>query len=116
MRIESADERDSGWEVYRSRYRVYFFRGGDRPGYSWSVVVKDVLDAEVLEVVAWAEAEIGDEGLFAVALVSEHEGERGLVWLVGMDANDDPGNETEQALRAAMEARRGRTVVTLPPG
>lgn len=116
MRIESADERNSGWEVNRSRYRVYLFRGGDRPGYSWSVVVKDVLDAEVLEVVAWAEAEIGDDGLYAIALVSEHDGERGLVWLVGMDANDDPGNETERTLRAAMEARRGLTVVTLPSG
>lgn len=91
-----------------------FFRGGDRPGYSWSVVVKDVLDAEVLEVIAWAQSEIGDEGLFAVALVGDHDGERGLVWLVGMDANDDPSNETERALRAAMEARRGHTVVRLP--
>ena len=114
MRIESADERDSGWEAYRPRYRVYFFRGGDRPGHSWSVVVKDVLDAEVLDVIAWAQAEIGNEGLFAVALVGDHNGERGLVWLVGMDANDEPRNETEMALRAAMEARRGHTVVDLP--
>jgi hypothetical protein len=115
VHFENADERDSGWEDARPRYRVYFFRGGDRPGYSWDVQVKDVLDAEVLDVVAWAEREIGDEGLFAVALVGKSStGERGLVWLVGMDANDDPRDELELGLRAAMESRRGRTSVTLP--
>lgn len=102
MRIESADERDSRWEDARPRYRVYFFRGGERPGHSWSVLVNDVLDAGVLEVIAWAEREIGDEGLFAVALVDQSSsGERGLVWLVGMDANDDPRDELEESLRAA---------------
>lgn len=115
MRFEDADERDSGWEDARPRYRVYFFRGGDRPGSSWDVLVKDVLDAEVLDVIAWAEREIGDEGLFAVALVDKSStGERGLVWLVGMDANDDPHDELERRLRAAMQSRRGRASVTLP--
>jgi hypothetical protein len=115
VRIESADERDSRWEDARPRYRVYFFRGGERPGHSWSVLVNDVLDAEVLEVIAWAEREIGDEGLFAVALVDQSSsGERGLVWLVGMDANDDPRDELEESLRAAMESRRGRATVRLP--
>jgi len=113
VRIENADERDSGWEDSRPRYRVYFFRGGgDRPGRSWDVLVKDVLDAEVLGVVAWAEGEIADEGLFAVALVNQSaSGERGLTWLVGMDANDDPANEVERSLRSAMESRRGRRTV-----
>jgi hypothetical protein len=79
------------------------------------VLVKDVLDADVLEVIAWAEGEIADEGLFAVALVEESSsGERGLVWLVGMDANDDPHNEVERARRHAMESRRGRRTVRLP--
>jgi hypothetical protein len=110
MRVENADERDSGWES-QPRFRVYFFRGGDRPGSSWSVTVHDVLDADVLQTVHWAETEIGDEGLFAVALVEEHDGERGLVWLVGMDANDEPSNELERARRAAMDASRGRQVV-----
>ena len=114
MRIQRSDERDSSWEQNRPRYRVYFFRDGDRPGRSWSVDTFDVEDAEVLETVAWAEREIGDEGLYAVALVGEHgtgPHSRGLVWLVGMDANDEPSNVTEEALLAAMHSRRGRTVV-----
>lgn len=114
MRIENADERDAGWEDTAARYRVYFFTGGEHPGRSWDVVAKDVLDAQVLEVVHWAEREISDKGLFAVALVTRRADEQGLVWLVGMDANDEPSNGVEESIRAAMHARRGEPTVRLP--
>ena len=36
------------------------------------------------------------------------------MWLVGMDANDEPKDDVEKSLRAAMESRRGHTTVRLP--
>lgn len=117
MRIERVDERDSTWEDHHPRFRVYFFRGGERPDRSWSVDTVDVTDAEVLEVVRWAQDEIGDKGIYAVALVGEDPSSRGtrrrgLTWLVGMDANDVPADDHERALLESMTARRGKVVVT----
>jgi hypothetical protein len=48
------------------------------------------------------------------AIRTAASGERGLVWLVGMDANDEPKDDVEESLRAAMESRRGHTTVRLP--
>jgi hypothetical protein len=122
MRIELADERDSRWESSRARYRVYFFTGGEPAHRSWAVTAHDVTDADVLEVVAWAEDLIGDDGLYAVALVDSRSRqgpggpvhERGLTWLVGMDANDEPRHDVEVRASRRMRSYRGHRTVTLP--
>jgi hypothetical protein len=108
--IAAVDERDSSWEDHRPLFRVYLFQGGDRPGSSWATGTYDVSGADALEVIDWARGEAGD-GLFAVALVRDGLGRtgeirRGLVWLVGHDANDRPASETEQHLADRMHARR----------
>ena len=113
MRIHPSDERDSTWERSHPRFRVYFFRGGEESA-SWSVDTYDIEGADVLDTVAWAEDEIGDGGLYAVALVeapvpgSEHGG---ITWLVGMDANSRPHDDHERALLARMKDRRGKIVI-----
>lgn len=92
-------------------FRVYLFQGGDRPGSSWATGTYDVSGADALEVIDWAREEAGD-GLFAVALIRDVPDRvtgaacRGLVWLVGHDANDRPASETEQHLADRMHARR----------
>ncbi len=75
MRVQRSTELDSNWEDFKARYPVHFFEGGDRPGYSWSVDTVDITEAEVLEVISWAESEAGEERLFAVALVGERSEE-----------------------------------------
>ena len=106
MHVEPIDEQESGWEDHRPRFRVYLFEG-EAPGLRTSTY--DVTGAEVIEVVSWAEEQAGD-GLYAVALVGRnHRGERGVTWLVGMDANDPPGRDLRQEMiRTAMHARRGQ--------
>ena len=117
MRVVRSTELDSNWEDHDARYRVYFFEGGDQPGRSWSVDTFDVTDAEVVEVISWAETEAGDSRLFAVELVGERDEDvpvvrrRGLTWLLGMDANDAARNELEQRLQQRMRDRRARHTV-----
>lgn len=113
MRIHPSDERDSTWERSHPRFRAYFFRGGEESG-SWSAYTYDIEGADVIDTVAWAEDEIGDEGLYAVALVEAPEpGSElgGITWLVGMDANDSPHDDHERAVLARMKDRRGRKIV-----
>ncbi|MEU3271122.1 hypothetical protein ABZ639_09750 [Saccharomonospora sp. NPDC006951] len=116
MRIERVDERDSNWEEHDPRFRVYFFEGGDTAESSWSAETFDVTGADVLEVIGWAQEQAGAERLFAVALIGEDDrlppGRRhGLTWLVGMDANDTPGSETEKRCLMEMLARRGKRII-----
>lgn len=58
----------------------------------------------------------GDERLYAVALVGADaarpaDQRRGLIWLVGMDANVGNPDVGERECFAAMLARRGQRVV-----
>ena len=56
------------------------------PGYSVSTY--DLTDATLSEARTWAEDEAGDR-MYSIALVSSNEqGHRGLIWLIGDDAND----------------------------
>lgn len=111
MRVTGCDERDSSWEFYEPRFRVYFFAGDGPP---LATQTHDVTDADALEVLAWAQEQAGDR-LVAVALVEEASpwgaAERGLVWLVGMDANSQPADDSERHCQALMRQRRGRQVV-----
>jgi|SRR5205807_6130267 len=113
MNVEPVDERDSGWEDPAPRFRVYLF-AGDEPGYTtWTY---DISGGDVLDAIRWAQSEAGSERMYAVALVRDErwpdgQNVRGLVWLVGMDANDHPRSDTDHARRNAMLRRRGRAVV-----
>jgi hypothetical protein len=114
MKVDPVDERDSGWEDSAPRFRVYLF-SGDGPGHAtWTY---DITAGDVLEAIRWAQHEAGDDRMYAIALVRDERRAggkiaRGLVWLVGMDANDEPRSEMERARRVAMAGRRGRDVVT----
>lgn len=115
MHVERSDERDSSWEEYNPLFRVYLFHK-IAPGTSWSVDTYDIRGADVLETVRWAQEQVGDDGLFSVALVGEHvdrpqQIRRGLIWLVGMDANDIPRNTAEERIQQRMVDRRGMRVV-----
>lgn len=115
MRVEGVDERDSSWEDDQPRFRVYLFERS-RPESSWTTDTYDIEDADVLEVIRWAETRAGADRLYAVALVgertTEREGERrGLTWLLGMDANDTLTNDHDRSVYERMLARRGKRIV-----
>lgn len=87
MHVEKSEERDSHWERHRNTFRVYFFSG---PGVASSVSTFDTTDATFSETKTWADEEAGDR-TYSIALVSSDErGRRGLIWLIGDDANDVP--------------------------
>lgn len=112
MHVEPVDERTSEWEDHRPRFRVYLFEPTDAVR-SFRTSTYDVTGAEALEVLAWAEDQAGDEGLYAVALVGQNaRGEQGLTWLQGIDANSAPGDLRQEVLRTAMLGRRGRRSLT----
>jgi hypothetical protein len=107
--IEEVDERTSRWERHAPTFRVFVFAGGE-PGGSWATSTYDVREADMLDVVRWAQERAGRDGLYAVALlVVDGRGDPGLVWLVGMDANDADAPSRPEF--AGMLARRGREVV-----
>ncbi|MBA8826101.1 hypothetical protein FHX42_003477 [Saccharopolyspora lacisalsi] len=121
MRVEPVDERDSAWEDSRPRFRVYLSEGGeasDARKCPRTTDTCDVVDADVLQVVSWAQDQAGDDELYAVALVGEDgpvpAGQRrGLTWLVGMDANEVVQDDAERQCFERTLARRGRRVVDI---
>jgi hypothetical protein len=111
VKLEPVDERTSCWEDPNPRFRVYLFDGPGATSYATSTF--DVVGADVLEVIRWAQTQAGDERLYALALVgTAADGDEGLVWLVGMDANDTAETPADEAHKAAMRRRRGRLIVT----
>ena len=111
MDVIEVDERDSGWEDDGPRFRVHLWT---TPGHAcWTY---DITGADVLEVVRWAQVQAGDDRLYGIALVVDAlrttgDVERGLVWLLGMDANDPSDTDDASRRRAGMHARRGRRIV-----
>jgi hypothetical protein len=63
VRIELVDERTSCWEEPHQRFRVYLFDGPGPTSYASSTF--DVVDADVLEVLRWAQIQAGDELLYS---------------------------------------------------
>ena len=117
--IVPVDERDSGWEHHRPRFRVYLHGSGETSTGGWTATY-DVTGADVLQVVDWAQAQAGDTRTYAVALVYDDKAAeglnpgygRGLVWLVGMDGNDhDPENPVVVVTQQRMLKRRGAPLV-----
>lgn len=72
----------------------------------------------MLEVIQWAQDHAGAEQLYAVALVDDdntlpNRQRRGLIWLVGIDANDTHADEPERRWYTAMLNRRGQRIIDL---
>ncbi|MFC5177769.1 hypothetical protein [Nocardioides taihuensis] len=114
--IVQVDERDSRWEENHPRYRVYLFGSADETTAGWTDTY-DVTGADVLQVIDWAQRQAGDSLTYAVALVYDAVPEqispgpgRGLVWLVGMDGNDQPTWPGEREVQQRMLARRREPV------
>lgn len=117
--IVAVDERDSGWEDHRPRFRVYLHGSGESSTSGWTATY-DVMGADVLQVLDWAQIQAGDSRTYAVALVYDDRAQeeshpgygRGLVWLVGMDGNDqDPENPLVVAAQQRMLKRRSAPLV-----
>jgi len=111
MQVVQVDERDSDWADRRPRFRVYLHGGRGPDQFTWTDTY-DVSDADVLQVIDWAQRQAGDELVYAVALLvpdpAEPTREPGLVWLVGMDVMDATEQADEETLhvRARMLGRR----------
>lgn len=116
MRICEVDERDSCWENHNPVFRVYLFRGGEHPDRSWTTWTCDIEDADLIDAAQWAQEAVGDTGLYAVALVSHASAapdeplRKGLVWLIGNDANGEPLSPREGAVQERMHALRGKRI------
>lgn len=118
VRVVTVDERDSNWEVHSPHFRVYLFRSGDSDTRGGTTTY-DVTGADVLQVIDWAQRRAADTHTYAVALVYDDKAAearnsgsgRGLVWLVGMDGNDDPVDEQDVDVQRRMLLRRADPVV-----
>jgi hypothetical protein len=100
VRVIPSDERDCYWEEHAPVFRVYLFRG---PGPGYSVETYDVSEADVGEVMGWAQNEAGPDRQWAVTLVRDTQPDgtpsRGLIWLVGRDLNEvPPDNDPRRSL------------------
>lgn len=110
MSIVPVDERDGGWESQLPRFRVYVQGGGSYGGVQWTggtTATYDVVGADVLQVIDWVQGHATGGATYSVALVVDREGERGLVWLVGMDGNDvaEPGDPAHEVQRRMLVRR-----------
>ena len=71
----------------RAHSRVYIFEGPLKP---YPVSTYDIAEATFTEATTWSDGEAGHRR-YSIALVSSDErGNRGLIWLVGDDANEIP--------------------------
>ncbi len=121
MEVVLVDERDSGWEDHRPRFRVYLHSAEHSAG--GATATYDITGADVLQAIDWAQRRAGGRQTYAVALVRDDpererlapEHGRGLIWLVGADGNDTTVDHPETAaLHRRMLVRR-RHPVGIPP-
>jgi hypothetical protein len=121
MKVTRVDERDSGWEDPNPRFRVYLHGSGETSTGGWTDTY-DITEADVLQVIDWAQRQAGVQLTYAVALVRDDADMercnpgygRGLVWLVGMDGNDTTQSDSpERVVQQRMLARR-RLPVGIP--
>lgn len=120
VQIVQVDERDNNWEVPVSRYRVYLHGSGEAATLGWTDTY-DITGADIVQVIDWAQRQADDSLTYAVALVyddrmSEKQNPghgRGLVWLIGMDGNDQATTPAEADKQNRMLTRR-RAPITIP--
>jgi hypothetical protein len=100
---------------------VYLHGSGETETYGWTDTY-DIVGADALQVIDWAQRQAGDSLTYAVALVTEDMDprresghRRGLVWLIGMDGNDPAVNERDAVTQLRMLSRRAQPVA-IPEG
>ena len=107
------DERDSSWEDPEPRFRVYLHDAVDGPG--GATQTHDLTGVDVLQAIDWAQRRAGTTHTWAIALVADDaHGRRGLVWLVGADGNESPGDPVTDDAHRRMLLRRDRPVALGP--
>jgi len=116
LRIDQVDERDSSWEDDSPRFRVYLHGSGETDTSGWTDTY-DVVGADIIQVIDWAQKQAAGSLTYAVALVYDSKDprldpghRRGLVWLVGMDGNDTAADQREGLILERMLARRRQPV------
>lgn len=72
MRAVQVDERDASWEGPSPRFRVYLHGSGETETAGWTDTY-DITEADVLQVIDWAQKQAGGELTYAVALVVEDQ-------------------------------------------
>ena len=80
MHVCPVDPRDPRWEIDRPSYHVYF-HGAQGASYEY-----EISDADVPEVISWAEAQRGTR-TYVLYVCVPNDG-LGLVRLMGADPND----------------------------
>lgn len=121
--IVPVDERDSGWEDSRPRFRVYLHGSGETETHGWTATY-DITGADVLQVIDWAQAQATDRRTYAVALVYDDKANeatspghgRGLIWLVGGDGNDNTEDDLPRRMvqQRMLNRRAAPTLVADP--
>jgi hypothetical protein len=117
VQIVQVDERDSSWESPGPRFRVYLHGSGEVSTHGWTATY-DITGADVLQVIDWAQRQAGESLTYAVALVRDDQAHeeanpghgRGLIWLLGMDGNDNPLDDADADIQRRMLARRAEPV------
>lgn len=116
-RLVEVDERDSGWESWDPRFRVYLFGRPGPPrcpdtGDGFAVETWDLIDGDIDDAREHARQLAGETRLWSVAAVIDDPVRgRGLLWLDGLDYNDRPRATTTAAAwraRARMQDRHLR--------
>ena len=120
LEITKVDERDSGWERHNPRFRVYVQKTSGSYIGGWTETY-DIVGADIVQVIDWAQRRAGDTLVYSVALVYDDEAQsgltghgRGLVWLVGMDGNRAELDPAEAEIQRRMLARRREPIITSP--
>lgn len=121
MRVFSVDERDSSCELDAPRFRVYLHGSEAEATYGWTATY-DILDADVLQAIDWAQHQAGDQLTYALALVYDDADQerldpgrgRGLIWLLGRDGNDVAHDEPTLAEAQQRMLRRRQDPVGIP--
>lgn len=121
VQIAQVDERNSGWELSAPRFRVYFHGSAESSTPGWTDTY-DITGADVLQVIDWVQRQAGTCLTYAIALVYDDQAQeqlqpghvRGLVWLVGMDGNDQAVDNQEAETRRRMLARRLEPITVAP--
>lgn len=128
IRIVQVDERDSGWEDDRPRFRVYLHGSGAASTPGWTDTY-DLTGVDLVQAIDWAQRQAGDTLTYAIALVDDDAAAeernpgygRGVVWLVGVDGNDDARDSVEAERHRRMLVRRAHPIGVppadqMPPG
>jgi hypothetical protein len=83
LRVRPVDPRNTSWEVWNPRFRIYFWRS---LGESWMSREFELSGGDVVATLAWAAEHAADQETYSVHCVVEGVEGTGLVRLTG----DDP--------------------------